>query len=117
MSKKATASMDEEQSRARVHEVIRMLDNTFEVPSTQEGIEVLTHIRDEDDLNQVLNWLGSAAQQAAVPVGPNGRKTLGWSTPPAPTAKAAADAWLQVRFLQASFKVCWPPCCCLPMEQ
>ena len=36
MSKKATASMDEEQSRARVHEVIRMLDNTFEVPSTQE---------------------------------------------------------------------------------
>jgi hypothetical protein len=36
--------MDEEQSRARVHEVIRMLDNSFEVPSTQEGvIRMLAH--------------------------------------------------------------------------
>lgn len=96
MSKAATADMDDEQARARVHEVIRMLDNTFDVPSTTEGIEVLTHVRTDEDLEQVLIWLGPAVQQAAIDQ-VNGQQPLGWSTPPPPSAKAAADAWLQAR--------------------
>jgi len=96
MSKAATAEMDDEEARARVHEVIRMLDNSFDVPSTTEGIEVLTHVRTDEDLEQVLTWLGPAVQQAAIDQ-VNGQKPLGWSTPPPASAKAAADAWMQVR--------------------
>lgn len=96
MSKAATADMDDEQARGRVHEVIRMLDKTFDVPSTTEGIEVLTHVRTDEDLEQVLQWLGPAIQQAAIDQ-VNGQKPLGWSTPAPSSAKVAADAWMQVR--------------------
>jgi hypothetical protein len=95
MSIAATSGMDEEQARARVHEVIRMLEPTFDIPSTAEGIEMLTHIRCQDDLAQVLTWLGPAVQQTAMQA--NGRKVPGWSTPAPPSAKAAADAWALVR--------------------
>jgi hypothetical protein len=75
MSPANTADLNEDQVRDRIHEVIKNLDSTFDVPSTAEGLDMLTHVRSHDDVEQVIAWLGAARQYAL------GHKP-GWATPP-----------------------------------
>jgi hypothetical protein len=68
---------------------MKNLDSSFDIPDISEGIETLTHIRSQPDMDQVMAWLGTARQHVGVGV-------PGWSTNPPASAKAAADLWVRV---------------------
>ena len=91
MSPAATAALGEDAAKERIHQVIKNLDASFDTPDTSEGIQTLTHVREAQELERVLAWLGPARQAA----GSGG--ALGWATAPPASAQAAADAWLRVR--------------------
>lgn len=84
MAPSNTAELSADQVRDRIHEVVANLDSSFDVPSTAEGLEMLTHVRSHDEVDQLATWLGAAHQQAP------GQGT-GWATPP-PTRLLAAAA-------------------------
>jgi hypothetical protein len=75
---------------------MKILDPSFDIPDISEGIDTLTHIRSQVDMDQVTTWLGNARQHvgAGVP---------GWSTNPPASAKAAADHWMRVRVHDSLF--------------
>jgi hypothetical protein len=86
MAPASTTSLTEDQVRDRIHEVMKNLDSSFDIPSTAEGLEMLTHVRSHDDVEQVVAWLGAARQCASL-----GHKP-GWATPPPARLLGAAAA-------------------------
>jgi hypothetical protein len=90
LSPEATANLAEDQAREQIHNAMKILDPSFDIPDISEGIDTLTHIRSQADMDQVTTWLGNARQHVSAGV-------PGWSTNPPPSAKAAADHWMRVR--------------------